>query len=199
MGEESVEKNGQYEFTELADEWVVRAWKLWAGGLKNWTAIGREVDKDRVTVKKRVLQYQKTLRAAYDSPDDDPRIELIEGLSQDLEEQDKIAREADQAITVREAGGVERVEKHPDYRTRSQARGRATDTRKDIAGVRGVVTSRAHQTHEFRNPERILIPVHGPDDPIAAAWKPENETHDNAPDEPDGPAAAPAEDNDAPT
>lgn len=184
MGEETVEKSDQYEFTELADEWVVRAWKLWAGGLKNWSAIAREVGKDRVTVKKRVVQYQQALSAMYDDPDTDPRIELIEGLQQDLQAQIIIAGQAEQPLTVREGGGTERVEKHPDHRTRSMARKNASDTRKDIGAVRGVTTSRGHQTHEVVAPKRVSVPVFGPGDPIAVSIRSENEIYDNAPDEP---------------
>lgn len=138
MGEETAENLPQNAHPEVADEWVVKAWRLWAGGLKNWSAIGRSVGHDRETCKKRVMQYQKTLSALYDDPDSDPRVEVLEGYSQDLQAQLTIALQAESVSYDKDGGAHTAV----DYSTRSRARKEVTAIRTLAAGVRGVVTEK---------------------------------------------------------
>jgi len=138
---EGAEIGGQAHYAELAEAWVVKAWKLWAGGLKNWSAIAREVGKDRETVKKHVERYSATLEAMLDNKRLNPLVELLEGLHQDLAAQIGYAVEAKNAYVTRDGEVVEA----PDYRTRVAARKEASAVRKDIAQARGVVTKREAQ------------------------------------------------------
>lgn len=121
----------------VAAPWVVKAFGLWANGMKNWCQIAREVGHDRETVKRNVVRYADTLAVLLDGGEVNPLAEYLQGLYHDLAEQLKLAETAVKPIATR-SGLVDVV----DYRARSQARKEATAIRESIAAAQGVVTER---------------------------------------------------------
>jgi hypothetical protein len=111
-------------------EWVGLAWQAWCAGERNLTALGRQFNKDRQTVKKHLRRYSEA-RAAEVS-DVDPTAEYIDGLQHDLREALRTYR--DSANPNAKVGALKLAEQ----------------IRKDMAAARGVVTERS--ARELRGP-----------------------------------------------
>ena len=123
--------------TGLADKWVVDAWNLWVGGLRSWSAIGRQVGHTAPTVRKHVGRYSETLAALLNGSEANPLAEYLQGLLQDLQHQTTLAGTA---VRVAYVKGERLIE--PDHLTRSRARKEVTNIRQLIAAAQGVVTER---------------------------------------------------------
>lgn len=133
---ETVENQPQPGETELAEKWVVTAWKLWLNGLRNWSAIGRQVQKDRETVKKYVIKYGETLAAMYVSRKPNSLAEYVDGCVEDLAffMRQAVRAELGEAPTPDDPRHVQ-----PDIRAAIAARREVSARRRDIAEALGVI------------------------------------------------------------
>ncbi len=131
-----VENMPQSAEAELADAWVVQAWKMWINGLHNWSAIAREVQKDRETVKRNVVKYGRTLAELLLSRKPNALAEYVEGCLEDLA--------FNMQIALRAAQG-ERPSKDnpngtpPNPQLAIAARKEVSARRRDIAEALGLV------------------------------------------------------------
>lgn len=135
---ELAETGPQDTRSDLVPEWVVRAWRMWTGGVRNWSAICREVGHDRETVKKHVCRYSQTLVELLNDKNLNPLAEYLEGLVQDLQAQTGFALTAENTFVTKDGEAVAST----DFRTRVTARKEVTNIRKLMADACGVVTER---------------------------------------------------------
>ena len=129
------------------DEWVVIAWRAWLHGKRNWTALARQFNKHRETVRERVKKYSRMVSESYQNGSVDALGEYVEGLYEDLQDADALHRTSE--VEVAKLGAM----KH------------RTECRKLIASAKGVITERkgVQVAGDPKNPLRVEadIPSNG--------------------------------------
>jgi hypothetical protein len=112
-----------------ASEWVGLAWKLRLKGV-SYEAIGKQLSKDRDTVRRQLKGYSQALAAARAESGEDPLEAYLSGLEEDLMAAANLAQDRGMGSTLAARVGAHKL---------------VVDIRKLIAAALGVVTERKAQ------------------------------------------------------
>lgn len=137
---DAVENLPQHEEAELAEEWVVRAWRMWTSGVRNWSEIARRVGKDRETVKRNIVKHGQAMATILAQHRPSALAEYVDGCLQDMAWFLRVSMEAERGIPERVNEDGQRIPGHPpNIRLAMSARREVSARRRDVAEALGLV------------------------------------------------------------